>query len=486
MIEGNHVCHKCISDEFLSTEVKKMGKSRLCSYCQHKRKGYTLEEVSDRVEKAFFEHYERTPEEPSEYQYWMQHADKESNYHWYREGELVVDILENDLGFEAKLANDISENLRDRYANYGSDEMYEETEFGSESHYESAGISDREWQVQQDAFDRSLRAEARYFNEPLRQYLQQIFEGIDELKTYGRKTVITEAGPGREITGLFRARVFQNENQLLEALSKPDQHLGSPPSRFAMGGRMNARGISVFYGASNPNTALAEVRPPVGSLVAVASFILLRPVRLLNLPILAEHHASGSVFDPNYLGRKQKSLFLRNLSQKLIVPVMPDQEDFDYLPTQALADFLSSHPILSLDGIVFPSVQTEGKGGNIVLFHKAARISAIELQNGDSIRASARDYDEDDEYESYSVLEVKGNKIPVPKPMTHLRDNTGQYHFDKKIEPIQDDRIETLSVNYKSMQVHRIKGIEILKESFDVSHRVAKPVVIKESNVRDF
>jgi len=50
---------------------------------------------------------------------------------------------------------------------------------------------------------------------------------------------------------------------------------------------MNARGVSVFYGAIDPRVALAEVRPPVGSRVAVARFEIIRPLRLLDLNALA-------------------------------------------------------------------------------------------------------------------------------------------------------------------------------------------------------
>lgn len=39
---------------------------------------------------------------------------------------------------------------------------------------------------------------------------------------------------------------------------------------------MNARGVSVFYGANDPTAAIAEVRPPVGSQVAVAQFEIIR------------------------------------------------------------------------------------------------------------------------------------------------------------------------------------------------------------------
>jgi RES domain len=46
---------------------------------------------------------------------------------------------------------------------------------------------------------------------------------------------------------------------------------------------MNAQGIAVFYGATDPLVALADVRPPVGSTVAVGRFELIRPVRLLDV-----------------------------------------------------------------------------------------------------------------------------------------------------------------------------------------------------------
>jgi RES domain len=66
---------------------------------------------------------------------------------------------------------------------------------------------------------------------------------------------------------------------------------------------MNAGGIAVFYGANEPNVAIAEVRPPVGSKVAVARFEIIRPLRLLDLTALAAVSERGSVFDPEF-GRR--------------------------------------------------------------------------------------------------------------------------------------------------------------------------------------
>ncbi|MGO8405374.1 RES family NAD+ phosphorylase [Rhizobium ruizarguesonis] len=47
---------------------------------------------------------------------------------------------------------------------------------------------------------------------------------------------------------------------------------------------------------------------------------------------------------------------------------MPDDQEFDYLPTQAVADFLATETVTPLDGIIFPSVQVAGGKQNVVLF----------------------------------------------------------------------------------------------------------------------
>lgn len=46
---------------------------------------------------------------------------------------------------------------------------------------------------------------------------------------------------------------------------------------------MNSTGISVFYGATDDQTAIAEFRLSVGSWVVTATFEVIRPLRLLNL-----------------------------------------------------------------------------------------------------------------------------------------------------------------------------------------------------------
>ena len=49
---------------------------------------------------------------------------------------------------------------------------------------------------------------------------------------------------------------------------------------------MNANGIAVFYGATTPDIAIAEIRLPVGAHVIVALFDPRKDLRILDLSAL--------------------------------------------------------------------------------------------------------------------------------------------------------------------------------------------------------
>src|SRR5207248_10013811 len=119
-------------------------------------------------------------------------------------------------------------------------------------------------------------------------------------------------------------------------------------------------GVSVFYGATNPTIALAEVRPPVDSRTLVGRFEITRPLRVLDIEALRKLNVEGSIFDQTYIERLRKAKFLRWLSSRISQPIMPNDEPFDYLPTQAIADFLATRREPELDGILYPSVQGTG------------------------------------------------------------------------------------------------------------------------------
>jgi RES domain len=347
-----YACFKCIGEEFLSKEIRKQGKSSKCAYCGKTRRSYTLEELSDLTEGAFEQHYYRTSNEPDAIQ-WMMIKDKESSYDWEREGDQTVDAIANALLVENEIASDIQKILQDKHWDFDSAAMGEECEFDSDAYYAEKSVGVGEWEEEWSGFERTLKTEARFFSRSAVTLLESVFAGIEDMQTYDGRPAIVEAGPGTALAVVYRARVFQSDVLLKEALRHPERHLGPPPSSQAAAGRMNARGISVFYGAEDPAVARAEVRPPVGSKVVVARFEITRPLRLLDLTALPEVMTRGSIFDSAWTPRLQRAGFLRILSDRMIQPVMPDDEQSEYLPTQAIADYLATERDPSMDGKIF-------------------------------------------------------------------------------------------------------------------------------------
>lgn len=389
----------------------------------------------------------------------MQYAmlkDKESDYEWDREGEPVDEAIASAASLPHDVAVDIRSILEDRFSDWDSAMSGEETEFDSESYYEPKDVRGGRWHAQWASFERSLKTEARFFDQTAIRHLTELFDGIDRMVTRGRVPVLVNAGPGAQISSLYRARSFPVYRDLHGALARPDLQLGPPPAAAARAGRMNARGISVFYGANDPLVALAEVRPPVGCTVVVVRFEIIRPIKLLNLTALRDAMTDGSIFDPLHLDRLQRAAFLRQLSDRITIPVMPDDEELGYLVTQAIADFLATANEPPVDGIIFPSVQAKGDALNIVLFHKASRVASLELPVGTKIEVNDGYATEDGWEQDYSVYET----IPPMKEADPIVPAIAPGFDDPPIARDPDQREPTLSVDPQSVEVHAVEAVQ--------------------------
>lgn len=117
---------------------------------------------------------------------------------------------------------------------------------------------------------------------------------------------------------------------------------------------MSPGGMPVFYGAFAADTAVAEIRPWVGSFVVVGEFRPRRPLRLLDLRRLGHVH-EGSLFDPDYDERVNRLRFLRQFHARIVRPVAPHAETWAYRTTQAVAAYVTTE--LGFDGILYASVQ---------------------------------------------------------------------------------------------------------------------------------
>ncbi|MGJ4941439.1 RES domain-containing protein [Bradyrhizobium sp. HKCCYLS1011] len=471
--ETKNVCFACVGDEYLSAKIKRLGASKPCSYCGEKRRVIPIEELADHVETAFEQHYERTSPDPDDFEHMMM-SDRESGYTFLRHGDPVVWAIAGAAEIDETIAADVQRILEERHADIEMAKAGEECEFASESYYEAQDTNDVELRHEWQYFEHSLKTQSRFFNKHAEAVLAELFDGLLEHETFDGRRVVIELGPGREIASLFRTRVFQSEGPLKEALERPDKGLGPPPEGVATGGRMNARGISVFYGALEAEIALAEIRPPVGSRVMLGKFELARVLKVLDVEALRSVLVKGSVFDGGHLHKLERAKFLGRLSERITRPIMPDDEPSDYLVTQAIAEYLASR--VGLDGILYPSAQAGGAKKNVVLFHHASRVKPLELPPNTELEARTRMTTSDGQEADYWVSE----EVPEPKPApVPQRDRAFPFIA---LEPSEtesagdaDFRDVTLNLDLESVEVHHVEAVSFRTTAHSVRrHRWQK------------
>lgn len=466
------VCRGCVGEDFLRRLIDRDGVVAECPFCgADEESTITVEELADHVEGAFERHFERTSPDPDMFEE-MLIRDREINYEWYRHGEPVLYAIADAASISEELAQAVLDILEERHADVEAAQMGDECEFGSDSHYEIKGVDDREIAAEWHELERSLKVEARYFNPGAEALIGRLFDGVEGQVTRDGKPVVVTAGPDHEIKTFFRARAFHHDTELDDALSRPDLHLGPPPATKARAGRMNAHGIAAFYGASDPEVALAEVRPPVGSRSVIGEFELLRDVRLLDVTALQSLYVEGSVFDPDYERRLALAKFMARLSDRITMPVMPDDEPTEYLITQMIAGYLARRPAPGLDGILFRSVQQPGDQRNVVLFHHASRVEALDIPEGTELAVHQFSTSEDGPEPDYTVFE---EVPPKPEETEEQADDFGLGDFGRfrphelRFDPDGDGRETCLRVRKDGLRVRHVKGVTFDTDVFEVS-----------------
>lgn len=460
MDTNKSICHHCVREPYLRREIRKNGVETRCSYCNRQASSYALATLADRIDTAFEQHYQLSPADPTPEERALVDP---SEFEWSPHGQPVVQAIEGAAEIPPDAADDIQRILESRHYDKHAARAAEQTEFCADAFYDERDPDDSHWRGQWLELERSIKTQARFFGHHAKELLAEAFGGIDKIHAGARQPLVIDIGPEAPLKTVYRARVFQSDDALHQALRRPYRALGPPPSPIVPAGRMNARGIAVFYGATDAEVAIAEVRPPVGSRVAVAQFRIIRPLRILSLGFLAFARAEGSIFDEDYAALCQRTAFLQSLSDLLCEPVLPDHEDLDYLPSQAVADFLATENNPRLDGVAYPSTQIDGSGSNLVLFHKAARVQELDLPDGTVVEATGPFDDEGFEI-GYHVSEL------VPSPRSA---ETASPHADGH-PPWADDadyRQPALRVVPTSLQVHDVTRVQVSTDAHNVSRQ---------------
>ena len=125
-------------------------------------------------------------------------------------------------------------------------------------------------------------------------------------------------------------------------------------------GRVNPKGIPCLYCCTNLETAIAEVRPWIGSHVSVGEVVLSKDLDLVDCSL--EPTAELACEFSGMPKRREPELW-RIINLAFSHPVIRTDNTADYAPTQVLAEKFSER----YDGIIYSS--RLGPGKNLALFN---------------------------------------------------------------------------------------------------------------------
>ena len=178
------------------------------------------------------------------------------------------------------------------------------------------------------------------------------------------------------------------------------------------------------------------------------------------------------------LSEKDVQSFFRHLVSEISRPVMPQDEALEYLPTQAVAEFLAHKVDPRLDGIIFHSSQTGGDGRNVVLFNHARGVEPHSLPEGTSVevRLPPRGLDDlDDWYGGIVVWETVPSNLPEAEsanPKGEGRRGPIRILMEDGPDEVEEEEAPTLRLDIKSLRVLAMEAVAYTTKELSLSrHR---------------
>jgi hypothetical protein len=247
-----------------------------------------------------------------------------------------------------------------------------------------------------DQFGRIVKHRSRYFfsdwgNESRTPFPDRDWVSPGELLSAIGEAVVV-AGLVRELNpgdALYRARTHSHD----EAPEGAPQ-LGAPPAeRVVNSSRMSPAGISMFYGALDPDTAAAEARSasPDDEALTVARFEPLRPIRVVDL---SEQPDVPSLLDVERRELRHALIFLRRFVTEIAREFVRDERiHIEYVPTQIVTEWFATEFNAfggGIDGLLYQSSRSPG-GINAALFIDDRGCRDPDVENDDALLVYRQD-----------------------------------------------------------------------------------------------
>ena len=301
-------CANCFGDSFIEAEIEfKSTLTNKCSYCEKDNQKLIEPILLNSNFEIFLDIYTESDE-----------------------GESLVRLLKNDWLLFPTLDEFKAQSLLT--------EVYNDGEIIRKKYrriYNTETPDVENWEL----FRSELMFENRYFP-----------KNIPNLERLAQLLVYLEIVLDTDRTRVYRSRRDPESNLTLN-------DLGKPPRTRNSSGRANPPGIQYLYTASDIATAISEIRPHKGDIIAVAEFKLESNINLIDLRNPRKSISPFRIIDEElevvFTGIK----FLTKLGEELSNPVIPDVAHLEYLSTQYLCELIKN---LGYQGVAYKSSVSDG------------------------------------------------------------------------------------------------------------------------------
>ncbi len=224
-------------------------------------------------------------------------------------------------------------------------------------------------------FERAVKTRNRYFRDTeIENFLETILDTIESRKReLPQKKYLWRAQLGHGWTPYYQ------DDEYIDDIPGPcPPERMSPLANEAAEGRANPKGIIPYlYTATSKETAMAEVRPWLGSLISVGQFETQKNMTIIDCSV---HHDRIPLFIEEPDAEKIIEAVWAHIDSAFSKPMTNSDRIADYVPTQIVAEFFKNN---GFDGIAYKSML--GDGHNVVLFDiasaKLVNCNLFELKN---------------------------------------------------------------------------------------------------------
>jgi hypothetical protein len=372
------ICEQCVVFDSLKELITKNGKTDECKYCYSQTTCLDENAVFSYIESRLVEVLTST-EHLSAYEHGMIYECGSDEPKIYPIWEFLGD------------SNEIArEEVIDSLMAYLPKEFHVNDQ-GQDEHFvfDDGTLEQNDYADQWQKFVEDIHHDRRFFNKSAKEFLDSLFTTLNngENLDVNSVTELPSSAP------LFRSRIANGEESMKKISKNPCSELGPVPKNLAGNQRMTPAGISAIYCSLDRNTCLCELRTIVGDIAISGAFQSVNGLKLIDLKKLSEackiHLDKLDLLHEGYRNISHAYEFLKDITYKLSRP-LGRQDELGYLSTQVFFEYLRVKYSDTVDGVIFESIQNDGKGTNLALFPESSSVSNLKeaLEEGATPKAS--------------------------------------------------------------------------------------------------